>query len=76
MGGSYCGYASDITVTFPVNGRFTEDQKAIYNAVLAANLAVQEAAKPGNCSNDLITILALSVFNLKFSTSDNEVFVC
>ncbi|KAK7571803.1 hypothetical protein V9T40_014275 [Parthenolecanium corni] len=53
MGGEYCGYSSDITVTFPVNGRFTEDQKAIYNAVLAANLAVQKAAKPGVLWSDM-----------------------
>lgn len=47
MGGNYFGYAADITCTFPANGKFTPDQKLIYEAVLAANLAVQEAAKPG-----------------------------
>lgn len=51
MGAQYCGYSADITVTFPANGKFTEDQKKIYNAVLAANLAVQRAAKPGNIFN-------------------------
>ena len=48
MGAEYCGYTADITVSFPANGKFTEDQKSIYNAVLAANLTVQKAAKPGN----------------------------
>lgn len=47
MGGNYCGYAADITCSFPANGKFTDDQKLIYNAVLAANLAVHGAAKEG-----------------------------
>jgi Xaa-Pro dipeptidase len=47
MGGEYSCYASDITTSFPANGKFTEDQKAIYNAVLEANRAVQAAMKPG-----------------------------
>lgn len=47
MGANYYGYAADITVTFPVNGKFTPDQKIIYEAVLAANLAVFKAGKPG-----------------------------
>lgn len=46
MGGSYFGYAADITCTYPVNGKFTDDQKLVYEAVLAANRAVAEAAKP------------------------------
>lgn len=47
MGGNYFGYAADITCTFPANGKFTPDQKLIYEAVLKANLAVADAAKPG-----------------------------
>lgn len=47
MGGNYCGYAADITCSFPANGKFTENQKTIYNAVLAARNAVIDAAKPG-----------------------------
>lgn len=47
MGGNYCGYAADITCSFPANGKFTEDQKLVYNAVLAARDAVIAAAKPG-----------------------------
>ncbi len=46
-GAQYHGYASDITCTFPVNGRFTSEQKGIYETVLAANRAVQKAMRPG-----------------------------
>ena len=44
-------YASDITRTFPVNGRFTEAQKIIYELVLKAQLAAIEKIKPGNTWN-------------------------
>ncbi|MDC9726531.1 MAG: aminopeptidase P N-terminal domain-containing protein [Candidatus Thioglobus sp.] len=40
-------YASDITRTFPVNGKFTKAQKAIYQVVLDAQLAAIECIKPG-----------------------------
>ncbi|KAI9025310.1 peptidase M24, structural domain-containing protein [Phycomyces nitens] len=38
-GGEYNGYASDITRTWPVNGKFTEPQREIYQAVLNVNKA-------------------------------------
>lgn len=47
MGCKLYGYASDITTTFPVNGKFSKKQKEIYDAVLDANLSVQRAMKPG-----------------------------
>jgi len=46
MGAEYGCYASDITCSFPVGGKFSEKQKVIYNAVLKANLAVQAAMAP------------------------------
>ncbi len=42
------GYASDITRTFPVNGRFSPAQKDLYQLVLAAQLAAIAKVKPGN----------------------------
>lgn len=45
-------YASDITRTFPVNGTFSAAQKAIYEVVLAAQLAAIEAAVEGNHWDD------------------------
>lgn len=47
MGANYCGYAADITCSFPANGKFTDDQKFIYNAVLDARNAVLKEAKDG-----------------------------
>ncbi len=46
-GCEYQGYASDITRTFPVNGKFSGPQKAVYELVLASQLACIEAVKPG-----------------------------
>ena len=42
------GYASDITRTFPVNGKFSAAQRDLYELVLSAQLAAIEAAKPNN----------------------------
>lgn len=41
------GYASDITRSFPVNGKFTQPQRAIYNLVLKSQLAGIEACQVG-----------------------------
>jgi Xaa-Pro aminopeptidase len=46
------GYASDITRTFPVNGKFTAVQKDVYQLVLAAQAAAISQVKPGNSWND------------------------
>lgn len=45
-------YASDITRTFPVNGKFSREQKALYELVLQAQLAAIEVIKPGNHWNE------------------------
>ena len=46
-------YASDITRTTPVGGRFTERQEEIYEIVLKANTEAIRAAKPGMSNRDL-----------------------
>ena len=48
----YNYYDADITRTFPVNGRFSVAQKALYELVLEAQLAAIEKVKPGNHWND------------------------
>ena len=49
MGGEYYCYTSDITCSFPANGKFTDDQRNIYEAVYKASRAVMAAVKPGKC---------------------------
>lgn len=44
----YQFYASDITRTFPVNGKFSPEQKALYNVVLDAQIAAINAVQIGN----------------------------
>lgn len=51
-GCEYGYYASDITRTFPVSGRFTPEQRAVYEVVLQAQYAAIAASKPGNHWND------------------------
>jgi len=46
------GYASDITRTFPVNGRFSPAQRDVYQLVLAAQAAAIAQVAPGNSWND------------------------
>ena len=47
-GAEYRGYTGDITRTFPVNGRFSAAQRAVYEVVLAAQLAAIAELKVGN----------------------------
>ena len=46
-GAEYQCYASDITRTFPVNGRFSPEQRAIYDIVLTAQTAAIDEVRPG-----------------------------
>ena len=52
-GAEYKGYASDITRTFPVNGRFTEAQRDIYDLVLATQVDCVRRARPGVSLDEL-----------------------
>jgi Xaa-Pro aminopeptidase len=46
-GAEYDGYASDITRTFPVNGKFSPEQRDLYEVVLAAQAAAFDKARAG-----------------------------
>jgi Xaa-Pro aminopeptidase len=46
-GASYRGYAADITRTLPVSGRFSPEQRALYQIVLDAELAAERNSKAG-----------------------------
>lgn len=60
LGYKYNGYSADISRTYPVNGKFNEKQRRIYEAVLNCNKAVIDMVKPG------LTILDLQNFTLDF----------
>ncbi len=47
VGAEYANYASDLTRCIPVNGRFTERQRQVYNAVLRVKNAAQQLLVPG-----------------------------
>ncbi|MEH6444969.1 MAG: Xaa-Pro aminopeptidase [Oceanospirillaceae bacterium] len=52
-GAEYQYYAGDITRTFPVNGKFSKEQSALYDIVLKANIECIEMVKPGAQWNDI-----------------------
>ena len=62
------GYASDITRTFPANGKFTGPQRAIYDVVLASQEAAIAATRAGNRFNDphdaTVAVLAQGLLDL------------
>ncbi|HYF40429.1 MAG TPA: aminopeptidase P N-terminal domain-containing protein [Gemmatimonadales bacterium] len=47
VGASYRGYAADVTRTIPVSGKFTPDQRAIYQIVRDAQAAAERVSRPG-----------------------------
>ncbi len=53
FGCEYANYASDLTRTIPVNGKFTPRQKEIYNAVLRVMKQAKQMLRPGKILNDL-----------------------
>ena len=52
-GAEYKGYASDITRTFPINGRYTTAQRDVYDLVLKAQMACVEMVRPGTTHDQL-----------------------
>ena len=60
-GSEYQLYASDVTRTFPINGKFTPAQKEVYNAVLKAQELAIKSAKPGLTLKDIHKIASISL---------------
>ena len=52
-GAEYKGYASDITRTFPINGRFSKAQREIYDLVLKTQVACVDMVRPGVTHDEL-----------------------
>ncbi|WP_180027929.1 Xaa-Pro aminopeptidase [Acinetobacter sp. YH16032] len=67
-------YASDITRTFPVNGKFNPEQKALYNIVLDAQIAAIDAVRIGNSYKEphyvAVRILVQGLLNLGIMQGD------
>lgn len=70
------GYASDITRTFPVDGKFSAAQKDLYELVLSAQLAAIEVAKPNNHWNApheaALDVLVQGFIDFKLCTGTKE----
>lgn len=56
------GYASDVTRTFPVDGRFSSVQRTVYQTVLDAQTAVIQASTPGVLNADMHTLALTTIF--------------
>jgi Xaa-Pro aminopeptidase len=76
-GAEYNGYAADITRTFPINGKFTQPQREVYDVVLDVQQQCIEATKTGNTvkkrqelSIELLTEGMKKLGLLKGKTSD------
>jgi len=52
FGAEYGNYASDLTRSVPVNGRYTDRQKQVYNAVLSVMKAATQMLRPGTYLNE------------------------
>ena len=56
LGAEYRGYTADITRTIPVNGKFSPEQKQIYELVLKAQEEAMKECKPGVTMSDLTAV--------------------
>lgn len=77
VGAEYHGYTADVTRTFPVNGKFSEVQKQIYNIVLEAQTAGIAVCKPGEDfrqpHKDATAIIQKRLLELGVIKTPNEV---
>jgi Xaa-Pro aminopeptidase len=75
-GAEYKGYASDITRTFPISGRYTKAQREIYDLVLKAQKACVELVRPGVTHDQLkqhsIEVLTEGMVELGLLKGDPE----
>jgi Xaa-Pro aminopeptidase len=73
----YHGYCADITRTIPINGKFSPEQKIIYELVLAAQDAAFAECKPGKQFSDphaaAVNVIAKGLKELGIISSENQV---
>ncbi len=70
------GYASDVTRTYPVGGRFSAPGKAVYEVVLAAQQAALDEARPGRTLPDIhqaaLRAIVEGLIDLKLLSGDPD----
>jgi Xaa-Pro aminopeptidase len=76
-GAEYHGYAADVTRTIPIDGKFTDEQRAIYDLVYEAQSAGIDACRAGNKFYDphfaAKRVLAAGLLKLGIITSESQV---
>ena len=77
LGAEYRGYTADITRTIPINGKFSNEQKIIYELVLEAQEAAMAICKPGTPFPELLKatqkVIARGLKENGIIKNDNEV---
>jgi Xaa-Pro aminopeptidase len=78
VGAACNGYSADISRTFPVSGKFTKRQKAVYQEVLNINKAIIEMVKPGVKFTELnkktVELIIEALLRLKLIKNQDEYF--
>ncbi|MCS7066555.1 MAG: Xaa-Pro aminopeptidase, partial [Fimbriimonadales bacterium] len=72
IGAEYSYYAADLTRTYPVSGKFSPRQRALYLAVLDAQKAAERAAKPGITLQELDRIAREALRNSPLRAKDTD----
>lgn len=62
LGADYKYYSADISRTYPVNGKFTSEQRALYDVVLLGQKAILDALKPGYPIDDTLPLVRETMF--------------
>jgi Xaa-Pro aminopeptidase len=77
---SFGGYSADVTRTFPVSGRFTPEQREVYQIVRDAQSAAERAAKPGVAWRDVsraaTAVIAEGLTRLGLIESPTAMYQC
>ncbi len=80
VGALYRGYSADITRSFPINGKFTEEQEAIYRVVRDAQASAERNAKPGMrwqaVSDSARTVIARGLAQLGLIEAPDATYDC
>jgi Xaa-Pro aminopeptidase len=78
VGAGYGGYAADVTRTVPVGGKYTAEQRAVYQIVRAAQAAAERTVKPGSSysawRDSAQVIVARGVAKLGLTEGENATF--